>query len=185
METCANSGETPRPARGRRGTARTGMALLGVVAAFSMPLVLAAPAEANTLWGCTVTPKAPIFSGTFDSLGNKEVNYRIVVACSGGRSVHVWQERWEEDNDWGDDDDRTGWIDLWRHFPTTGGTTTVNLIRTLPDEDKNEFEEIFHKVRFQVTTSNQATSGITAWERSAVVQMRNSGTTGLVDQADS
>lgn len=180
MDSCGTP-SGPRSAGIRRRRARSRLALLSAVAALSTPLLVAGPAQAVTNWGCTVVPKAPAYVKT-NAAGVKEVNYRIAVTCSAGRSVHIWQERWEEDNDWFDDDDKTGSIDVWRHFPTSGATTNVDIVRALPDEDDDQ-EEIFHKVRFQVTLSSQATSGVTGWERSPVVQMYNSEGMGPVDRA--
>lgn len=133
----------------------------------ALPLALTAPAEASTTKdGCTVTPLAPEFRGTFTPANVPYVYYPVEVSCiasAGGLTVEVDTETWESDRfGWaGDvdadgvnnaDDDRIGSATSTRAFGTAGGSTTLNIRGVLPHTDTDFNEEVYSKVKFRVTS---------------------------------
>lgn len=152
--------------------------LLALVAAAALPLAVAAPAQASTTKdGCTVTPLAPEFRGTFNAAAVPYVYYPYDVSCiasASGLSVEVRTETWEQDLDQraGDvdangidnaDEDRTGSATSTRAFGTGGGSTTVDVRGVLPHTDTDFNEEVWQQVKFRVT-SGPVTGGWSTFE---------------------
>jgi hypothetical protein len=145
------------------------LALTTAAGAVLAAAVLAgSPAYAATSGGCTVTPLTPTFAG-FNSSGVKQVNYAVRISCAADRSVQVLQRRYEEDGA-PNPDDLTGSVSFTRSFSETK-TITVRIVRSLPDTE-NGNEEVYHAVRFRVT-SNGVTSPWTSFERSSKVSIPN------------
>jgi hypothetical protein len=140
-----------------------------------------APAQATT-WssGCSVTPQAPYFAGTYTAGNVPEVYYPYVVTClpsSAAMSVEVKTETWEADlvGRAGDvdadginnsDEDYIGQATTTRSFTALGGTKTVKVKGVLPHTDTDSNEEVYHKVKFRVT-SGAVTSAWTPFELTA------------------
>jgi hypothetical protein len=158
---------------------------LALVAATALPLGVAAPAHASTTKdGCTVTPLAPEFRGTFNAANVPYVYYPVEVSCvasASGLSVEVTMETWEQDiaNRAGDvdanginnaDEDRIGSANFTRNFGAGGGSTTVDVRGLLPHTDTDFNEEVYDKVKFRVT-SGPVTGTWTAFEFSPVTQI--------------
>jgi hypothetical protein len=140
-----------------------------VAVAAAAPLALAAaPAQAATSSGCTVTPLKPVFAG-FNSSGVKVVRYKVSISCSGDRSVTVQQLRYEDDKS-PDADDNLGSSTFTRSFDGAG-SITVNIQRALPNTEGGN-EEIYQRVRFRVS-SNGVTSPFTSWQNSPVLSIPN------------
>jgi hypothetical protein len=140
-----------------------------VLAATILPVAAATSAQASTTSSlCTVTPLKPIFDG-FNSSGVKMVKFKVSVSCSGNRSIEIQQNRYEEDG-FLNPDDGLGSSTFNRVFGPAGGVTFYSR-RTLPNTESGN-EEIYHKVRFRVT-SGGVTSPWTSWEKSAVASMPN------------
>ncbi len=140
---------------------------LALVAVAVLPLGLAVPAQAATTKdGCTVNPLLPVDTGTENLQFVPYVHYPYEVSCiasAGGLSVEVKTETWESDRDgWaGDvdadginnaDEDRIGSATVTRSFGTAGGSTTVNVRGLLPHTDTDFDEEVYHAVKFRVTS---------------------------------
>lgn len=150
-----------------KSKSRLAMASLALVAAAALPLGLAVPAQAATTKdGCTVTPLLPEFRGTFNAQNVPYVYYPYEVSCvasASGLSVEVKTETWEQDlvGRAGDvdadgvnnaDEDRIGSATSTRSFGAAGGATTVNIRGVLPHTDTDFNEEVYHKVKFRVTS---------------------------------
>ncbi len=137
---------------------------LTVLGAGLAPVLLFAPVHASTTSaGCTVNPIRPIYSGLDTPAGVSRVDYKIKVRCNGGRSVEIQQFRMEEDqmprdNDW--IDEVTG-NDVHPQDFSSGAQTRMLTVRApLPKTaGDGPVEEVYHKVRFRVTTA----AGTTAW----------------------
>jgi hypothetical protein len=151
------------------------------VAAVALPLGLAAPSQAATTKdGCTVTPKAPEFRGTFNSANVPYVYYPFTVSCgasSGGLSVEVQTVTYEQDlaGRAGDvdanginnaDDELIGSATTTRTFTAAGGTKTVDVLGLLPRTDTDGNEEMYDSVTFRVT-SGPVTGG---WSTAELTQ---------------
>lgn len=157
---------------------RLAMLSLALVAAAALPMGLAAPAPAaTTKAGCTVTPLPPEFRGTFNAQNRPYVFYPYEVSCiasASGLSVEVSTQTWESDRaGWvGDvdadgvnnaDEDRIGSATSTRSFGAAGGSTTVDIRGVLPHTDTDFDEEVYHKVKFRVT-SGPVTGGWSTFE---------------------
>jgi hypothetical protein len=140
----------------------TALAPALVVAATASTL-LAAPAEAaNSRGGCIVQPVRPDPTNQVVN-GARVVDYGIDVLCNGGRTVEVQQFRLEEDTlprDIDAIDDVTGNDLRTLDFSNGPGLRTAHVLAGLPDTPGDgPVEEVYHKVRFRVTTP----AGTTAW----------------------
>jgi hypothetical protein len=145
------------------------VAALGLTA----PLLVTVPAQASTTdSGCTVTPKRPEFSGKYNKNNIPLVDYKIEMTCNPGRTLHLEQERWEQDlvSREGDaPDDLTGTFARSFSFPD-GGTKRIKVRTPLPNTgpaNEGAVEELYQAVRFQVTLED-VTSAFTAWELTQV-----------------
>jgi hypothetical protein len=158
---------------------------LASVAAVALPLGLAAPAHASTTKdGCTVTPLAPEFRGTYTSANVPYVYYPVEVSCTAsasGLSVELNLQTWEQDlaGRAGDvdangidnaDEDRIGSGSATRSFVAAGGTKTVDFLGVLPHTDTDFNEEVYDKVQFRVT-SGPVVGKWSAFEFSPVTQI--------------
>ena len=148
-------------------TRRVATLALTAIAAAALPLAVAAPAQASTTKdGCTVDPLPPEFRGTFTAANVPYVYYPYDVSCiasASGLSVEVKTETWESDRaGWaGDidangvnnaDEDRIGSATTTRNFGPAGGATTVDVRGVLPHTDTDFDEEVYHAVKFRVTS---------------------------------
>ncbi len=135
----------------------------------ALPLAAAATAHASTpLWGCTVDPLDPVFDHINDN-GDKVILYQYEITCAAGRTVEVEQHIHEEDPH-----SYTHITDNTRSESfSAAGTVTKGWLNTLPQADVSGAEEMYHQVKFRVTTDDLATSGWTAFEKSAVQQFSN------------
>lgn len=133
----------------------------GILTALVGPVVLATPAHASTTHdGCTVTPGVPYFSGTFDASGTKRVDRLVMVTCDAGRSVKTDSEFWEQDTiaeEGTAPDSKIGELTSTFTFASGIGRTTKSVVlrRTLPQPplDADNSAEVYHSLRFQVTTN--------------------------------
>jgi hypothetical protein len=139
----------------------------GALAALVAPVALAAPAQAQTNWdGCTITPTVP--TSAFTSTGQKVINYRGGVFCPLGKTARVERQRWEEDSvsrEGEDVDDFTGSISSVVVTPLWWDQHPVPNMDTAAGDD---YEEVYQKVRIQVTTGS-STSAWSPWELTSVV----------------
>ncbi len=140
---------------------------LVAVATAAVPIGLALPAHASTTKdGCTVSPKAAEFRGTYDPSNTPYVYYSYDVTCgasASGLSVEVKTTTYDQDlaGRKGDvdangvnnaDDDLIGTATTTRSFGTAGGTKTVDVRGTLPRTDTDGNEEMYQSVKFRVTS---------------------------------
>ena len=143
------------------------LALTGF-AALAMPLAVAGSASAATnASGCTVNPLKPVYDH-MNSSGQKVIKYETKVYCDAGRSIEIQDERLDQDN-WSADD----------YYGTTiyntrfdnAATEYKSVLQVLPDADAwgDDNEEMYHAVRFQVTSDNGVVSAWTPWENSPEV----------------
>ena len=138
-----------------------------VAAAAAAPLALAAaPAEATTGSGCTVTPLKPTFGG-FNSSGVKLVRYGVSIKCAADRSVTVDQDRFDKASGV---PVLTG-VSVLKHTFGGAGTIKITVQRPLPDLNRGN-EAVFQSVRFRVA-SHGVTSAWTGWQKSAVLSIPN------------
>jgi hypothetical protein len=134
-----------------------------VVAATASTLLMAPAEAATSRGGCTVAPVRPAATNQVDANGVRIVDYAVRVLCNGGRSVEVQQFRLEEDTlprDIDAIDEITG--NTLRTLDFTGGPglRTAHVRESLPNTPGDgAVEEVYHKVRFRVTTP----AGTTAW----------------------
>jgi len=131
-------------------------------------LALGAPAQANTSNSCTVTPLKPVFTGRYDN-GVKVLDYRIYATCTANRYLYIQQQRWEADPS-PNPDDYLGSAGFGR-LVYAGGSTVIHNYRTLVNGEKGA-EEVYHKVRFQVS-SGGAWSSFTGWQNSSILSITN------------
>ncbi|MBK7722120.1 MAG: hypothetical protein IPI32_07815 [Austwickia sp.] len=148
----------------RRG--RAAAILSATVTAVALPVILASPAQAVSIGGCTASPVRPYVVGLNPS-GNKLVRYDVNVTCSPGRSVQLNQQVREEDT-FTDDTIVSRYVN--RSF-ANGGTQQISYTRTLPNTELGD-EEMYQRIRFRVT-SNGVTSPFTGWHKSAVRTIAN------------
>ncbi len=135
-----------------------------LVVAATASTLLTAPAEAATARkGCVVAPVRPAATNRVDASGNRLVDYKINVVCAGGRTVQIQQLRLEEDvlpRDIDAVDDVTGIGLRTLNFTGGAGVRKVRVRVALPNTPGDgPVEEVYHKVRFRVTTP----TGTTAW----------------------
>ena len=148
-------------------TNRKSRVALSVVAAAVIPLALAPSAQAShTQSGCTVTPQAPYFAGTYIAGNVPEVYYPYDLVCvpsPAAMSVEVKTETWEQDlfGRAGDvdangvdnaDEDYIGQAITNTSLGSNGGARTVLVKGVLPHTDTDGNEEIWHQVKFRVTS---------------------------------
>lgn len=135
-----------------------------MLAAASIGLA-AAPAEADTNFsGCTVEkPAGPKADGR-DGSNRVLVKWTVKATCEKGRSIQIYQQRWEEDGPNGRGDDYLGdHYFEWQSFKRKGGSVTLTYTTYLQKTEKNN-EELYQKVSFRVT-EGLTTSTWTAYER--------------------
>lgn len=161
-------------------TSKLAAASFALVAAAALPLGLAESAQAATTKdGCTVTPLPPEFRQTFDPQNRPYVFYPYEVSCVGsasGLGVEVKTVTWEADRVGvaGDvdangvnnaDEDRIGSATTNRSFNAAGGSKNVDVRGVLPHTDTDFDEEVYHEVKFRVTsgpvTGNWSTPELT------------------------
>lgn len=141
---------TPMIRRFSQATAAAAAALV------VLPVAAAVPAQAATFHdahGCTVVIHAPTHHSTASN-GVKQINYGYSTYCAPDRAIIVEQRRYEQDS-WPNQDDHTGTTTESWHWTDSGAHSVV---KPLPDTEPFN-EEIYHKVRFRVITSN----GFSAW----------------------
>lgn len=161
------------------------LAALAALSTLALPLGMATPAQASTTRdGCTVTPYAPVFAGTYTAGNVPEVNYVYEVTCAASTaamSVEVKTETWESDLTGrpGDvdangvnnaDDEKVGTATTSRSFTKAGGTKTVTVKGVLPHTDTDANEEVYQTVKFRVS-SGSVTGSWTAWELTAATRI--------------
>jgi hypothetical protein len=143
------------------------LALTGL-AALAMPLAVAGSASAATnASGCTVNPLKPAYDH-MNSSGQKVIKYETTVYCEPGRSIQIQDERL--DQDWTSPDDPYGTTPYT--IRSNGAATQYkSVLKVLPDADArgDDNEEMYHAVRFQVTSDNGVVSAWTPRENSPVV----------------
>jgi len=161
-------------------TSKLAAASFALVAAAALPLGLAESAQAATTKdGCTVNPLPPEYRQTSNPQNRPYVFYPYEVSCvasASGLSVEVFTETWEADlvGEFGDvdangvnnaDEDRIGSATSTRNFVPAGGSTTVDIRGVLPHTDTDFDEEVYHEVKFRVTsgpvTGNWSTPELT------------------------
>lgn len=136
----------------------------------TVPIALAAPAQAATSnYACVQTPLKPIFSG-FNQNGTKLIDYRIQVHCSQARWVNIEQERWESDS-WPNPDDFLGRTSFRRYLVPANGTVTLHNVRTLVDTEIGD-EEVYQKTRHQEGFGG-VWSPYTGWKQTAELSIAN------------
>jgi len=125
-------------------------------AALAVPLGLAAaPAEAATLNGCTVTPLTP---SVVTIAGVKRMQYRVQVSCSANHIVQIRDYRYESDAPAGlAGDQYLGGVVHLRTFAGAGSVTLASY-GALPNTESSN-EEVYHRTSFRVSTIN----GVTGW----------------------
>ena len=153
----------------KRFAFRPARAAAVVLIGAALPLAAAASANAsNTLWGCTVDPKDPVFDHINDN-GDKVILYQYEMTCAAGRTVEVEQHIHENDpNSYTHITDNT----RSTHF-SSADTVTKGWLNTLPQADVSGAEEMVHLVKFRVTLDNLSQSGWTAFDYSAEQQFSN------------
>ncbi len=166
----------------RNTTKLAAVAALGLAA---LPLGMGSPAQASTTRdGCTVTPLAPYFAGSYTAGNVPEVFYEYELTCgasSAAMSVEVKTQTWESDLSGraGDvdangvnnaDDEHIGNATTSRSFTKAGGTKTVKVKGVLPHTDTDANEEVYQKVKFRVT-SGAVTGSWTAFELTSASQI--------------
>ncbi len=161
---------TSNPARGSHGPRRakrmTALALSLGIAVTSLPVALAAPALATTTkGGCSVTPLRPVYKPA-TLFSEAKVDYRVKVYCDAGRSVEIWQERYEEDPP-PNPDDKLGLRHKWNLTYVISDTQVVSIERSAPDTEPTP-EEVYQLVRFRVTPFFGEAGSRTPWEKSPV-----------------
>lgn len=144
------------------------VAALGLTA----PLLVTVPTQASTTdSGCTVTPKRPEFSGKYNKNNIPLVDYKVEMTCLAGYTLHLEQQRWEEDTqarEGQEADDLTGTFSRDFSFPN-GGTRRIKVRAALPNTgpgNEGAVEEVYQSTSFSVT-NGAVTSQFTAWEPTA------------------
>ncbi len=155
----------------KSSTTSTRRVAAAAIVAAALPLAYVTPAHAaTTLWGCTVDPEVPVYDHINPANGNKVIRYDMTVTCAAGRTVEIEQHIHEQDNGLNNDDHITD-NTRSRLFSATD-TVTMWWENTLPNTDIDR-EEMYHTVRFRVTTTNLAQSGWTSFEMSPVQSFSN------------
>lgn len=140
--------------------------------ALALPVAAATPAQATvTKEGCTFTARAPKYADT-DSAGYKRFTFTVEGSCQPGRGVNFRTEAWEQDigkpGDTGGNDLLGKWDGVWSQWPTSQKRTWSHTIR-MPYDESDGFEELYHRVRFRVS-SNGVNGSWSAWDYSSVVK---------------
>jgi hypothetical protein len=96
------------------------------------------------------------------------IKYETTVYCEPGRSIQIQDERF--DQDWTSADDSYGTTTYNIRF-NGAATEYESVLQVLPDADAwgDDNEEMYHAVRFQVTSDNGVVSAWTSWENSPEV----------------
>jgi len=139
-------------------------------AAIALPLTMvAAPAQAATLAGCTVTPLAPVVIGQVG--GQPNVRFTTRVTCSPDRIVQIRDQRREADAPAGiGGDDNYGQTNYLRTFASQA--TILVSTTDIVTSTENSNEEVYHRTSFRVATIN-GVSNWTSFQNSAVVSVNN------------
>lgn len=138
-------------------------------AALALPLtMMAVPAQAVTLNGCTVTPLAPVRVGT-TATGVPIVRFSTRVTCVKDRIVAIQDQRLEADAPAGiAGDDNYGLSSYLRTF-AANGTVVVSSLDVVTNTEAG-LEEVYHRTRVRVASIN-VILGWTAWQNSALVSV--------------
>ena len=114
-----------------------------------------------------VNPLKPVYDH-MNSSGQKVIKYETTVYCEPGRSIQIQDERF--DQDWTSPDDSYGTTTYNIRF-NGASTEYKSVLKVLPDADAwgDDNEEMYHAVRFQVTSDNGVVSAWTPWENSPEV----------------
>ena len=139
-------------------------------AAVALPLtMIAAPAQAATLAGCTVIPLAPVVVGVVG--GQPNVQYRTRVTCAPDRIVQIRDNRREADAPAGVGNDfNYGTTTYLQTFDSQ--QTIIVRVNDVVTSTENSNEEAYHRTSFRVTTIG----GVTAWtafQNSSVLSVAN------------
>ena len=139
-------------------------------AAIALPLTMvAAPAQAATLAGCTVTPLAPVVIGQVG--GQPNVRFSTRVTCAPDRIVQILDNRREADAPAGVANDFN--YGTRTYLETFASQATIVVSTTdIVTSTENSNEEVYHRTSFRVATIN-GVSGWTAFQNSAVVSVNN------------
>lgn len=158
---------------------------LAAVALAAVSVGVAVPAHASTTKdGCTVSPIAAEFRGTYDPSNTPYVYYSYDVTCgasASGLSVEVSTTTYDQDLagragdvDWNGvnnaDEDLVGTATTTRSFGTAGGTKHVDVRGTLPRTDTDFNEEMYQALKFRVT-SGPVTGGWSKLELTTPTQI--------------
>ena len=139
-------------------------------AAIALPLsMMAAPAQAATLAGCTVTPLTPVVIGQVG--GQPNVRFATRVTCAPDRIVQIRDNRREKDAPAGVANDfNYGTTTYLETFASQG--TIIVATTDVVTSTENSNEEAYHRTSFRVATIN----GVSAWtsfQNSAVLSVAN------------
>ena len=139
-------------------------------AAIALPLtMMAAPAQAATLAGCTVTPLTPVVVGQVG--GQPNVRFTTRVTCAPDRIVEIRDNRREADAPGGIANDfNYGQTNYLRTFAAQGTILVSTTDRVTNTENSNE--EAYHRTSFRVATIN-GVSGWTTFQNSPVRSVAN------------
>ncbi len=139
-------------------------------AAIALPLtMIAIPAQAATLAGCTVTPLTPVVIGQIG--GQPNVRFSTRVTCAPDRIVQIRDQRREADAPAGiagdDSYGQTNYLETFAAQATIIVSTTDVVTSTEPSD-----EEVYHRTSFRVATIN-GVSGWTSFQNSGVRSVAN------------
>jgi hypothetical protein len=164
-----------------RATRRAGIAAailsLGMAA---LPLAMAPAANAATsgrLGPCTVTAEKPYFTGTHTLSGKKLIAYPISATCNRG-NVDVIMKQIIQEDDWSTPNDvQKDWYIPTQnrkplHFsaPGTKKVAPVPVYRlTSSWDDFGTAEEVFHRVKFWVSSNGVTQGPITVTSRNTSI----------------
>ena len=139
-------------------------------AAVAVPLtMIAAPAQAATLGGCTVTPLVPVVIGQVG--GQPNVQYRTRVTCAPDRIVQIRDNRREADAPAGVGNDfNYGTTTYLETFDSQ--QTIIVRVNDVVTSTENSNEEAYHRTSFRVATIN-GVSNWTAFQNSPVLSVNN------------
>ncbi|BCW73002.1 hypothetical protein [Arthrobacter sp. NicSoilB8] len=134
------------------------------------PVALAAPAGASTSdHGCTVDPLKPTTRDSWDAKrDSSRVDFRIRVACSGGKTVQIRQLRIEDESG-RRHNTILGFSTFWESFDHRGNSVTLHSPDNVPNLDRHHGEKVFQFVSFRVRSGHSDHwSDWTNWEKSDV-----------------
>ena len=139
-------------------------------AAVAVPLtMIAAPAQAATLAGCTVTPLTPVVIGQVG--GQPNVRFSTRVTCAPDRIVQIRDNRREADAPAGVAGDfNYGTTTYLRTFAVQ--STILVATTDIVTSTENSNEEAYHRTSFRVATIN-GVSNWTAFQNSPVLSVNN------------